>query len=322
MNYKPILLVAGEPNSIFLEIYFKALNKKNIKSPLILIASLQLLKAQMKKLGYKKKIKILNIKKLENIQLDNNVLNLINVNYKNNNKAFQKISSKSNNYIKNCFNTAFNIINKKISNKLINGPISKKSFLKKDFLGITEYISEKFSIKRNAMLIYNKKLSICPVTTHLPIKLVSKKITKKNIIEKVILINDFYIKNFNFKPKIAILGLNPHCESILNFNEDEKIIKPSIKYLSNLKYKTSGPYSADTIFLRTNRKKFDVIVGMYHDQVLTPIKTLFEYDAINITLGLPFIRISPDHGPNAVMMGKNISNPLSLIRAISFLDKN
>ena len=89
-----------------------------------------------------------------------------------------------------------------------------------------------------------------------------------------------------------------------------------------LNYKISGPYSADTIFLKDNRKKFDVIIGMYHDQVLTPIKTLFEYDAINITLGLPFIRVSPDHGPNEKMIGKNLSNPLSLIKSITFLDKH
>ena len=92
--------------------------------------------------------------------------------------------------------------------------------------------------------------------------------------------------------------------------------------MKNEGYRIYGPYPADTIFLNNNRKNFDVILGMYHDQVLTPIKTLFEYDAINITLGLPFIRISPDHGPNEKMIGKNLSNPLSLIRAINFLDKN
>ena len=86
-------------------------------------------------------------------------------------------------------------------------------------------------------------------------------------------------------------------------------------------YKVQGPISADTVFLKKNRKNYDVIIGMYHDQVLTPLKTLFEYDAINITLGLPFFRISPDHGPNEHMIGKNKSNPLSLMRAISFLDK-
>ena len=74
--------------------------------------------------------------------------------------------------------------------------------------------------------------------------------------------------------------------------------------------------------MKTNRKKFDVIIGMYHDQVLTPLKTIYEFDAINITLGLPFIRISPDHGPNTTMVGKNVSNPLSLIKAISFMDQN
>ena len=87
-------------------------------------------------------------------------------------------------------------------------------------------------------------------------------------------------------------------------------------------FKISGPFPADTLFLEENRKNFDVILGMYHDQVLTPIKTLNEYDAINITVGLPFIRISPDHGPNEKMIGMNKSNPLSLIKAITFLDKN
>ena len=171
------------------------------------------------------------------------------------------------------------------------------------------------------MLIYNKKLSVSPLTTHLPLKSVAKNINKTNIIEKIKLINNFYKKNFNKIPKIAVLGLNPHCESVEKFNEDEKIVRPTINYLKKLKYKVSGPYPADTMFIKKNRDKFDVLLGMYHDQVLTPIKTLFEYDAINITLGLPFLRISPDHGPNKQMIGKNQSNPLSLIRAISFMDK-
>ena len=94
------------------------------------------------------------------------------------------------------------------------------------------------------------------------------------------------------------------------------------RYIKKRNYNIDGPYSADTAFLKQNRSKYDVIIGSYHDQVLTPLKTLFEYDAINITLGLPFIRISPDHGPNEKMVGKNISSPLSLIKAISFLDKN
>tara|TARA_B100001057_G_C22824624_1_gene940897 strand:+ start:957 stop:1922 length:966 start_codon:yes stop_codon:yes gene_type:complete len=319
-KFKPIIIVAGEPNSVFLEIFFKSM-KINYSSPIILIASYKLLLLQMKKLKYKKKIKLLEFEKLSKYILNNKTINLIDVNYKFL-KPFVKISDKYNGYIKQSFDLAFKIINNGITNKLINGPISKKNFLKKQYLGITEYIASNYSIKKKAMLIYNKNLSVCPVTTHLPLKLVAKNINQKNIIEKIELLNEFFKNNLNLKPKIGILGLNPHCESIDKFNEDEKIIKPIVKKMRKKGFKVSGPYSADTIFLNNNRKNFNVILGMYHDQVLTPIKTLYEYDAINITLGLPFLRISPDHGPNEIMLGKNLSNPLSLIQAIRFLDKN
>tara|TARA_B100001121_G_C18631187_1_gene594453 strand:- start:294 stop:1259 length:966 start_codon:yes stop_codon:yes gene_type:complete len=321
MNFKPILIVHGEPNSIFLEIFFKTIKQKKFKNPLVLIGSYKILKFQMKKLKFKMDVKIIDPSLLNKIKLNNKTINIIDINY-NKNINFQKISSKSNNYIKNCFETSFKILKSGITNKLINGPISKKSFLNKKFLGITEYLANKAKVNYNAMLIYNKKLSVSPITTHLPLKLVAKKITKKKIIKNITLIDSFYKKNFGFNPKIAVIGLNPHCESIDKFNEDEKIIRPTIKYLSNKKINVKGPYSADTAFLKKNRENIDIIVGMYHDQVLTPIKTLFEYDAINITLGLPFIRISPDHGPNQKMLGQNKSNPLSLIRAIEFLDKN
>ena len=320
MNYSPILIVSGEPNSIFLEIFFKSLKLIKIKSPIILISSEKILKKQMKKFKFKKKIKVLNYKNFKNEKLDNKSINLINIEF-NQKKVFEKISKKSNKFVEKSFLMAFKILKKNNFYKFINGPISKKNFLNKKYLGITEYISKKFYTKNSCMLIYNQNLSVCPVTTHLPIKEVSKKINKKVITEKIILINKFYKKFLGIKPKIAVLGLNPHCESVDKFNEDEKIIKPLVNKL-NKKFKISGPYPADTIFIKNIRKKFDVIVGMYHDQVLTPIKTLYEYDAINITLGLPFIRISPDHGPNEKMLGKNLSNPLSLIQAIKFLDKN
>ena len=321
MNYKPILIVHGEPNGVFLEIFFKSLKYKKFKNPLVLICSQKILRFQMKKLKFTMNIKIINPSLLNEIKLNNKMINIIDVNY-NENLTFQKISNKSNQYIKDCFEISFKILKSGITNKLINGPISKTSFLKKKFLGITEYLAKETKTIQNAMLIYNKRLSVCPITTHLPLKFVAKNINKKQIIKKITLINSFYKMNLGFKPKIAVLGLNPHCETVDKFNEDEKILKPSIKYLSSKKINVKGPYSADTAFLKKNRKNFDVIVGMYHDQVLTPIKTIFEYDAINITLGLPFMRISPDHGPNQKMLGQNKSNPLSLVRAIEFLEKN
>ena len=321
MNFKKcILVLAGEPNSIFFEIFFKSLKKVNSRYPLVIIGSIKLLKLQMKKLKFQKKIKVLNEKNLINYKLDNKFINLIDIKY-NSNKAFESITNKSNTYLKNCFEMAFKIIRKYKIKKLITGPINKKTFLDKKFLGITEYISNKFNKKKTGMLIYNEKLSVCPLTTHMPLKNVTKMISRKKIVEQVVLVSKFYKKSFNITPKIAILGLNPHCESVDKFNEDDKIIKPTINYLKKKQHNIFGPIPADTVFLKNNRNKFDVVIGMYHDQVLAPIKTLFEYDAINITLGLPFQRVSPDHGPNENMLGKNISNPLSLIKAIKFLNK-
>ena len=319
MNYKPIIIVAGEPNSIFLEIFFKTLKRKKFKSPILIICSHKLFLMQMKKLNFSFKINPINLN-FNKLSLKKNYINLVNVDYKTK-KPFEKISSKSNKYIENCFDLAITLLKSGLSNKFINGPISKKHFLKNKYLGITEYLAEKTKCNKFAMLIYNKKLSVVPITTHLPLKMVSEKLNKKEIINKIQIVNNFYKEKLNKKANIAVTGLNPHCESVHSYNEDIKLIKPSINYLKNKKLMIKGPFPADTIFLKKNRKQFNIIVGMYHDQVLTPMKTLNEYDAINITVGLPFIRVSPDHGPNEKMLGKNISNPLSLINAISFLDK-
>jgi len=318
VNYKPIIIVAGEPNSIFFELFFKVIKKK-IKSPIILIASKELILKQAKILKTKINFSITN--EFEVIKKKNKLkrINLIDVDFIQS-SGFEKITTKSNNYISSCFDIAIKLLKNKISNKFVNGPISKKNFLKKRFNGITEYLAYKTNTKKFAMIIYNKNLSVCPLTTHLPIKYVNKKINKLEIINKVKLINNFWKQEFGKQVKIGVTGLNPHCESIDSFNEDQNIILPAIKKLKKLKYNIEGPLAADTIFLKNNRKKFDLIIGMYHDQVLTPIKTLFEYDAINVTIGLPFIRVSPDHGPNESMLGKNKSNYLSLLNSIKFLD--
>jgi 4-hydroxythreonine-4-phosphate dehydrogenase len=319
MNYKPIIVVAGEPNSIFSEIFFKA--KKKIKNPIILIASKKLVASQMKSLKFNYKINLINRYDGNLSKIKNDRINLIDVSF-NFKKTFDKITDKSNIYIENCFALAIKILKKKNCLGLINGPISKKNFLKEKYFGITEYLANKCGKKNNvAMLIYNKKLSVSPITTHIPLKDVHKHITKEKIINHVKLIQNFYIKKLNINPRIAITGLNPHCESNYKSSEEDKIIKPAIKVLQRKKYKVSGPFAADTIFIKEHSKKYDVIIGMYHDQVLTPAKTLFGFNAINITLGLPFIRISPDHGPNISMLGKNLSNPISLIQALKFLDK-
>ena len=318
MNTKPILIVTGEPFSIFSEILFKTFKKNKFKKPIIIIGSYNLLMDQMKFLKYKIQFNIIK-KSFDNKNLKNNKLNLIDIkfDYKN---IFENISSNSNSYNYKCFATALKLLKTKKFSGLINGPISKKHFLKGKYLGITEFLAEKTNSKNFVMLIFNKKLAVSPVSTHIPLKNVYKKISTKKIINHVEIIKKFYQKYLKKNPKIAITGLNPHCESNFKTSEEDKIIKPSLKILKKKYSNVSGPYPADSLFMKNNIKKFDIVIGMYHDQVLTPIKTIYNFDAINITLGLPFIRISPDHGTNNSMIGKNKSDPQSLISAIKFLD--
>ena len=319
MTINKIIIILGEPNSIFLEILFKFFKSKKfnyLKKKIILIGSYDLSINQMKKLNYNFKFNIIN--KID--ESKKNKINIINVDY-HFKKEFSKITNKSNRYISKCFKIGLEIIKKNKNIGLINGPISKKHFLKKKYLGITEYLAKKTKSINQVMLIFNEKLSVSPITTHIPIKHVSSQISKKKIINNVLKISNFYKKIFKKKPKIAILGLNPHCETIDKKTEEKQKIIPAIKYLSKKKINIKGPFSPDTFFLKKNIKTFDVVVGMYHDQVLTPIKTLFNFDAINITLGLPFIRVSPDHGPNYDMIGKNVSDPSSIFCAMKFFNK-
>ena len=320
MNKDPIIIASGEPNSIFLEIFFKSIKTNSYKSPLIIVVSKKLLQEQMIKLGFSFKINDIDKKFKDFSKLDNRKINLIDVTYDFKN-CFDRISSKSNKYIDETFSISLKIMQQNKFSKFINGPISKKYFLKGKTLGVTEYLAKKTKINKIAMLIFNKNLSVSPLTTHLALKDVHKTISKKKIYTQVNLINNFYKKKFNKLPRIAITGLNPHCESNFQNSEEDKIIIPAIKQLRLKNTKINGPFPADTIFTKSLLKKYDVIIGMYHDQVLSPMKALFNFDAINITLGLPFIRISPDHGPNYSMLGKNLSDPKSLTQALKFLDK-
>ena len=320
MGKKPIVIVGGEPNSVFLEIFFKSIKVNSYKSPLIIVVSKRLLQKQMIKLGFSYEINDIGEKFKNFSKLDNKKINLINVDY-DFKKCFEDISSKSNKYINKTFMIALKVMQQNNFSKFINGPISKKHFLKGKTLGITEYLAKKTKINKVAMLIFNKGLSVSPLTTHLALKDVHKTISKNRIYTQVNLINCFYKKEFNKIPRIAITGLNPHCESNFQNSEEDEIIIPAIKRLKLRNTNINGPFPADTIFTKSLLKDYDVIIGMYHDQVLPPMKALFNFNAINITLGLPFTRISPDHGPNHSMLGKNLSDPKSLMQALEFLDK-
>ena len=318
---KSIAIIAGEPNSISSEIIFKSwkLRTQYTHKPLFVIGSIKLLNLQKKKLKHQIKIKKIG-KNFKMNELNGTELPVYDIEY-NQKKPFKKISNKSNKYIFECFGAALKFVKEKKIIGFVNCPISKESLFKDKHQGVTEFLSKKVGKKGNeVMLIYNKKLSVSPVTTHIPLSQVVKKINQNKIVKKVKIINNFYKKIFNKKPNFAILGLNPHNFNSSKTSDKKEIIDKAIKNLNNLKIKVTGPISSDSSFMIFKKYKFDVIIGMYHDQVLTPFKALYNFDAINITLGLPYLRISPDHGVAENIMGKRIANPRSLIESIKFFN--
>ena len=314
---KLIAIVAGEPNSINSEIIAKAWKKVKNKKNLFIIGNYSLLKKQIKKINIKINVsEIASIKDIKN----NKKLNVLNVPLKFR-SLFQNNIKNTKRYILESLNVAHNLaLNKKIK-AFINAPIDKKIFSNK-YLGVTEYLASKNNIKnKEVMMIYNKKLSVIPLTTHLEIKNITNTINSNLIERKILTLNKSYYKLFKKKPKIAILGLNPHnSENRVNSFEN-KIIKPAIERLKKLNINIKGPYPADTVFNNQKKINYNVAVGMYHDQVLAPFKALYSYDAINITLGLKYLRVSPDHGTARDIIGLNKANPQSLISAINFLNE-
>ena len=307
-------IILGEPNSINTEIIAKS---KASKSKAIIIGNFNLLKSQLKILKIRKKLK--KISNPEDIKKPG-ALNVLDVPLKFKN-AFSVKPSESAIYVRKCFEIGHNLCSKKKIKGLINCPVNKKNVFKNENIGVTEFLAKKNKIyKSEVMIIYNKSLSVVPITTHIKVKKISTLIKKDLLFKKIKTLKNYYFKYFKKNPRIAVLGLNPHNFELKKNSEEVKIIKPVINKLKK-RYKISGPYPSDTIFIKDNFKKFDVIVGMYHDQVLAPFKALFGYDAINLTLGLPYIRMSPDHGIADDKKKLNISNPQSLNRCIEIISK-
>ena len=317
---RPIIIILGEPNSISSEIFLKSLNYiKKTKLNFIIIGNYSLLEKQANYLDFKinVKFKLSEINSLENVKF-----NFINVDYKQS-KPFNLKTNNSDTFVKKCFEHAVILLKKKLAIGLVNLPINKSKFTKNKYKGITEYIADKTNNRnKENMLLFNENFSVLPLTTHIPLKKVYKEISYKKIEKACKNINNFYLKTIKRKKfKIGILGLNPHNgENGYIGNEEKKIIIPAINKLKK-KYPIIGPLSPDTSFLQREKLQIDVLIGHYHDQILTTFKTKFDFNAINITIGLPFIRISPDHGIGTGIIGKGIASPKSFKEAVKFFSK-
>lgn len=203
---------------------------------------------------------------------------------------------------------------------LVTGPIHKSNAQSANFpfSGHTPFLKEKFEAKDVLMLLYHNDLRVALATEHIPIEKVASSITHEVLQSKLTLLRDSLVKDFGIdKPRIAVLGLNPHAgdEGSIG-NQEQNIIKPMVEQWQQNGHLVYGPYSADAFFAKGNYKNFDGILAMYHDQGLIPFKTLANGEGVNFTAGLSVIRTSPDHGTAFDIAGKNLADNSSFLEAI------
>ena len=203
---------------------------------------------------------------------------------------------------------------------LVTAPISKTaiSLAGSKFKGHTDLLQKAFKRNEVVMSFFSKKFNVSLATIHIPVKKISKSLTKELIINQVKIINDFF-KVFlkSKKPRIGICGLNPHASEDGNIgDEDLTIISPAVKFLQDSNIDIKGPLPADTVFVKSTRNKFDIIHAIYHDQGLVPFKMIAFDTGVNVTLNLPFVRTSPDHGTGYDIAGMNKASSSSMEEAI------
>lgn len=203
---------------------------------------------------------------------------------------------------------------------LVTAPVSKQSIQETDysFVGHTELLAQKTLSRKVTMMFVAPQLKVSLVTRHIPYKKVLLYLTADRILSTIEQTEDGLRRYFGIaQPRIAVCGLNPHSGEGERFGKEEKtIIKPAIELAKRRKITCDGPFPADSIFHRASVGEFDAVIALYHDQGLIPIKTLAFTEAVQVTLGLPFIRTSPCHGVAFDIAGKGIANPSSMIESI------
>ena len=323
---KKILYSPGEPSGIGPDIIIQLCKTEfwtDIKIPILCISDPKLLDKRAADL--RKKITLQKISDIDELKANKrNVIQVMHISDCKNTK-YGKLYKSNAKYVLD--NLKFGI-DEALKNKnlaLVTGPISKENIISinKTFSGHTEFIQQKTNSKEVLMLLASDQLKVALTTTHIPLKNVSKKITKELIISKAITLNKGLKEKFKIKnPIIKLLGLNPHSGEGGKIGKEEvDILIPAVKELRKKKINISYPISADTAFTKKNLKETDAFLGMYHDQVLPVIKALSFGNAINVTLGVPITRTSVDHGVALDIAGSGKADTSSLKEAIKAAKK-
>ena len=311
-------ITIGDSNGIGIEIILKTFKDNRMLdfcTPVI-FGSNEIL-SQHKKILQIHNVNFNVVRDLKNLK--HNKINLLEVLK---NKADVKIGEKNIEGGDNAINSidcAIDAYKKNKIDALVTAPINKSSIQKNksDFIGHTEYLQNNFN-GNSLMIMVSEVMKIACLTGHTSLSNVKNYISKENIIENLLILNNSLKKDFGkVKPKIAVLGLNPHAgESGMLGNEEIEIIVPAIDYTKDKGLLVFGPYSADSFFTTKNLSAFDGILAMYHDQGLIPFKTLAFDSGVNFTAGLDIIRTSPVHGTAFEIAGKGLANENSFRQAV------
>lgn len=212
------------------------------------------------------------------------------------------------------------LLKNKSIDAVVTAPLSKESVCRfeRGFLGHTEYFAGSFGVKKFEMMFVTDQLKTVIVTRHVPIADVPHLITRRKVLDTILLVEESLKTQFKIKnPRIAVCGLNPHAGEGGKIGKEEiQNIIPAIEEAVKAGVKVSGPLSGDTMFVPERRRGFDAIISMYHDQGLIAMKTLFFDSVVNLTIGLPFVRTSPAHGTAFDIAGKNRADASSMAKAI------
>ena len=320
---KIILISAGDPSSIASELTIKALQSGKIIDDILPIIVTDSSLIENHKNIIEDNWKINEIKDEKNfLDYKKNNFNIIPMKIENKVKLGNP-SVKNCEFIKSSIIKCIELENRTIASAIVTNPINKNIMYQAGFkyAGHTEFLATFSKINiQPVMMLVSEYLKTIPLTIHVPIKDVPNLITRELIVSTVKITSKYLKKYFGInKPRIVLTGLNPHSGENGDIGlEEKKIIIPCINDIKkNSSILLNGPLSADTIFSYQQRQTYDVAICMYHDQALIPIKTLDFNNAVNVTLGLDFIRTSPDHGTGFDIAGKDKANPGSLISAIN-----
>ena len=294
MISKPTFVSLGDPSGIGPEVFIKAINDQKLRqhlSKIILVSSSKVIEGAISAIGVKQKINL--ISDIKNAQPDS--INLINVDGCTDFVLGEPTLNNSE-FIVDCLSKAADLALTN-SSCLVTGPLNKSIIQKhiQNFTGHTEFLKRKFNANEVLMYMTNGNLHLGITTTHVPLRVVPNVISRDLIKNKYKLLHHGLIDIFKLaNPKIAVLGINPHAGEFGTIGDEEQnVIMPAIDELQHEGYDANGPISADTVFTQT---KYDAVLSMYHDQALPVLKTIDFNKTVNITLGLPFLRVSVDHG--------------------------